>query len=205
MNLIRILFVLFLTYTNCYSQSFEQHYVTAKKLNVRDQPIIDDGNVIYQFKKGEIVNVKNIKENWAEIELDNNTIGFVSVKYISKSSDSVISNTNTKSKSKWLYWILGIGSVIIGFIIIMKRYNNKCDECGKWGSLKIIKTETVEKIPSTIIKTLNERVKNSKGETIRTKTKEIAVPATKYKYKVYRQCVNCNQVYTHLESETKEN
>ncbi len=192
-------------FSSIYAQNSEKYFVTAKKLNVREQPIVSENNIIYQIEKGSEIYVKNIQNNWAEIEVDTEKYvsGFVSSKYISKNFPS--DNKSEKEKIDWFFWLSIIGSVIILYYIISSRYERKCDTCGKWGALKKIKTEIIEKKPSNIKKTLTDTVKNSKGETVRTKTKEIVVPATKYKYKVYRQCKNCEQIYTHIETETKEN
>lgn len=201
--------ILFFLLLSAYSQNHEKYYVTSEKLNVRSQPIVNDINILYKIKKGSEINVKNIRNNWAEIELKNknHSNGFVSSKFISKTYP--IRNSSSKNSEKkqfnWFFWLSIIGGVVILYKIISSRYKKKCDNCGKWNTLKKIDTKIIEKIPTTIKKTLTDTIRNKKGDTIRTKTKEVVVPATKFRYRIFNKCKKCDQVYTHIETNTTEN
>lgn len=95
--------------------------------------------------------------------------------------------------------VLSISLII--FIVNAYFFSNRCKSCKEWNALEIISKEVIDKKPSHIMKTLNE--KNSKGEVIR--TKEVTVPSTKYTYLIHKKCIFCEEVTKYTEEENIEN
>jgi len=85
------------------------------------------------------------------------------------------------------YWIILI-IVVIGVIIyLVYSYNRKCNSCGKWRAMKVLRKKCTGSVQTTIKKT--EETKNRNGEVIA--TRDVHVPATRYYYDVYRKCKHC--------------
>lgn len=81
--------------------------VTASILNVRDQGSLN-GKIIDKAAQGDIVKIIQENSQWCEVELPNNTIGWVASWYLEKNQESQqpstpIENNDSKSKVKILH------------------------------------------------------------------------------------------------------
>lgn len=102
----------------------------------------------------------------------------------SKSKKSSISSKDVETFFKWC---LAIFVLWIAYKIIKYRYNRKCNNCGKWNSMKVVGKELVDEKSSSV--TEKRKIRDSQGNTIR--SYEVDVPATVYTYHIHRRCKHC--------------
>ena len=86
-----------------------------------------------------------------------------------------------------LVFILGYVVIAIIITILMKGKASKCPKCGKTFGMKEISCKTVGSRATTM--DVERKVKNNKGEVIRTYTE--SVPATQYIYDCVDECKFC--------------
>ena len=103
------------------------------------------------------------------------------------------------AKEKTIIWAIVVG--IIFLWITQYRYKRKCDSCKKWNAMRKTSKECVDEKPTGI--TEERKMKNSKGEVIR--TWEESVPATVYYYRTHRKCKHCGYRDYLTSSETAKN
>lgn len=87
---------------------------------------------------------------------------------------------------------MGVSAVVAAIISIvastmLKASDTKCPKCGKAFGMKEISRKTVGRHATTV--DVERKVKNSKGEVVRTYTE--AVPATQYFYDCVDECKFC--------------
>lgn len=177
-----------------FGQDFK--YVNTETLNIRESAG-KQYNVVGQVNKGDKVTAISERNGWTEIETDNGTKGFVATKYLTSDSQSDHNNRTSTGYSP----IIILGIVFLILYIIYIRYKKKCKRCGKWYAMEITDEEVVDRVSAAVKKTT--KVRNSKGETIR--TNEVYIPATKTKYLVTETCKFCGYEEQYYKSETKEN
>ena len=87
----------------------------------------------------------------------------------------------------WVLIVVGIVAVLfVGFLVMAYRASLHCDKCKKLG-MEQVKKEEVDRYNTT--KRVIEKVKNKKGEVIRTIHKD--VPITKIVYSCTFKCKYC--------------
>ncbi len=160
--------------------------VKVPVLNVRQCPGTDC-KIVKKLSKGDRVKVDSIDKGWAKIDIDKYNKGYT----ISRSlRDSYF--------YLWYYVIAGVAIYLL-CVYLFKQVKDKCPGCKKFGALKEVERECIEKIKSNIKKTATTRYKNH------TRTREYIVPATVYKYEVTKKCKNCGHIVKLIESEKREN
>ena len=97
------------------------------------------------------------------------------------------SSFSDEDKDTLIRWCLIIFTLWSVYKIIIYRYKRKCDDCGKWNSMKVIKEELVDQKISSI--TEIRKVKDREGNVIQ--SREVDVPATVYTYHIHRRCKHC--------------
>ena len=87
----------------------------------------------------------------------------------------------------WILIVIGIILfLVIGFLVLAYRASLHCDKCKKLG-MEQVKKEEVDRYNTT--KRVIEKVKNKKGEVVRTIHKD--VPITKIVYSCTYKCKYC--------------
>lgn len=87
----------------------------------------------------------------------------------------------------WFLIVIGIVLVLlVGFLIMAYRASLHCDKCKKLG-MEQVKKEEIDRYTTT--KRVTEKVRNKKGEVIRTIDK--TVPVTKIVYSCTFKCKYC--------------
>ncbi len=89
--------------------------------------------------------------------------------------------------------------LFIPVLIFRLVFARKCNSCKKYRAMKETNKELIEEKPTTIIKELKER--DGEGKII--KTKEIAIPGTKYIYRHHQECKFCGYTTSFLKTITK--
>ncbi len=97
------------------------------------------------------------------------------------------SSISDKDVATFFKWCLIIIALWVVYKIIKYRYNRKCDNCGKWNSMKVVGKELVDQKSSSI--TEKRKIRDSQGNTVR--SYEVDVPATVYTYHIHRRCKHC--------------
>ncbi len=174
----------------------DTYYVTADLLNVRKSPKANS-KVITQLKMGDSLVVYQQLQGWNEVRLNDGSTGFVSSKFVSK--DINTNNSDNEGGGVAIFIYLALAALIL--YIVYRRYSTKCEECGKWNAMKISSETVIERLESHVVKTLRD--KDGKGNVIH--TKEVTVPATKFRYRVTETCKYCKHETSYITSETKEN
>jgi len=205
MKVVLLLITLFVFTTQMFGQNFK--YVNASSLNIRDSAGTQFGVAGKATLDEKVTIVKEI-DGWSQIITKNGTKGFVQTKYLTSKVEQEHNNESYKSTAKsnsntiWdkiLGWFIILG--IISISIAVYLYNRRCNRCGKWNVMESIGSELVDEKASTITKT--EKVKNSRGEVIR--TKERFVPATVYTYHHHRKCKQCGYKDIIVKTKKSEN
>ena len=75
-----------------------KYEVTATSLNVRKLPSVESA-VIGGLSKGDVVNVRELKSSWAEIDYKN-TIGYISAKYICPTKEEQVKKPEQEVKNE---------------------------------------------------------------------------------------------------------
>jgi len=179
-------------------------FVSADLLNIREGSDVSYG-VVGKVKYGEKVLIISDTAGWSQIETKSGIRGYVSTKYLSSSCKvKNISDNDVglrKSSNTDYTWLWAIFLVFISLKTIKYLHDRKCTECGNWNAMVSIGKELVDEKQSTIKKI--EKVKNKKGEVIRTKEK--FVPATIYIYNIHRKCKYCGYKDAIVHKKKQEN
>ena len=101
------------------------------------------------------------------------------------------------SKAFWICLII----LLISLSIVMSGFRKRCRNCGKWWAMKIIRKRLVDEKASWIKKEFKDKTRD--GRIIR--TREEAVPATVYTYRIDRQCKHCGHEDYLIKEEKREN
>lgn len=97
----------------------------------------------------------------------------------------------------------GIILLIIAFIFFL-GYLWRCSSCKYWFVAERVKREELGREKGTKIKTLTDKVKNRKGETVRTIEKEVVVQIERIAYRNYMECSHCHFKWTTNSVEERE-
>ncbi|MDE6250981.1 MAG: SH3 domain-containing protein [Alphaproteobacteria bacterium] len=170
----------------CLSVMADTMVVKVPVLNVRQCPSTDC-KIVKKLSKGDRVNVESIDKGWAEIEIDKYKTGYT------------ISRSLRDSYFYLWYYVIGGVAIYLLLVYLFYQVKNKCPSCKKFGALKEVNRECIEKLKSNIKKTATTRYKNH------TRTREYIVPATVYKYEVTKKCTTCGHIVKSIESEKLEN
>ena len=135
---------------------------------------------------------------------------FVAVSQSSKkTSDTLRQSNSTQNQEKPILWVLLDSKafwicliiLLISLSIVMSGFRKRCRNCGKWWAMKIIRKRLVDEKASWIKKEFKDKTRD--GRIIR--TREEAVPATVYTYRIDRQCKHCGHEDYLIKEEIREN
>ena len=135
---------------------------------------------------------------------------FVAVSQSSKkTSDTLRQSNSTQNQEKPILWVLLDSKafwicliiLLISLSIVMSGFRKRCRNCGKWWAMKIIRKRLVDEKASWIKKEFKDKTRD--GRIIR--TREEAVPATVYTYRIDRQCKHCGHEDYLIKEEKREN
>ena len=203
----RILLTLLLFLVICKISATQEFYkVNAKELNIRSGAGKQFSAVgsVYQ---DEIIKGDTSYNGWLSITTNKGAHGFVSNQFVSLqqsySQEDFAKSSNTDF-SVYYPWIF-IAFICLVLYFIYRSYKKRCKQCGKWNAMVESDSEVVSREQTNIKKTLTDVTRDSKGQAVRKRSKEVYIPGTKTRYRITETCKYCQHERQFYKNVTREN